>query len=66
MSDTTPLLRIVRGDPSPEQVAALVAVLASRGGPAAAADVVPSRWRSHLRASLPPAGPGAWQASAWR
>ncbi|MCU1692911.1 MAG: Acyl-CoA carboxylase epsilon subunit, partial [Frankiales bacterium] len=32
-----PHLTVVRGQPSPEQLAALVAVLATRGGAAAAA-----------------------------
>lgn len=60
-----PLLSVVRGEPSPEQLAALVAVLAARGGPpAAAAPPAPRRWRTPLRPVLPPAGPGAWQASA--
>ena len=60
-----PLLRVVRGAPSPEELAALIAVVASRGAPAAAPAPVVRRWRSPLRAPLPPAGPGAWQASAW-
>jgi hypothetical protein len=35
VSENTPILRIVKGDPTPEEVAALVAVLTAR---AAAAD----------------------------
>lgn len=60
-----PFLQVVRGDATPEEVAALVAVLASRGGAPAPAPAVPSRWRSPLRAPLPAPGPGAWTASAW-
>ncbi len=57
-------LRIVRGDATPEEIAAVVALLASRAG---AADepppAVPSAWgRPQLRAPLHP-GPGAWVAS---
>jgi hypothetical protein len=63
-----PVLRIVRGDPSPEEVAALAAVLAAAsGGGAPEPDSGPrSVWteRSALvRRPLHP-GPGAWQASA--
>ncbi|WP_018653534.1 acyl-CoA carboxylase subunit epsilon [Actinomadura flavalba] len=66
-------LRIVKGDPTPEEVAALVAVLTARARAAAAAraDDAPrpvSRWsdRSRLvRGAAPrPSGPGAWRASA--
>ena len=60
-----PLLQVVRGEPSPEQLAALIAVVASRGGAAAAPAPVVRRWRSPVRAPLPPAGPGVWRASAW-
>lgn len=62
MSDA-PLLRVVRGEPSPEQLAALVAVLASRGGAAPAPVVAPRLWRSTVRAALPAPGPGVWRAS---
>ncbi|SNS15440.1 acyl-CoA carboxylase subunit epsilon [Actinomadura mexicana] len=74
-ADSKPFLRVVRGDPGPEEVAALVAVLTARAGAAAAsrdgaAPPAPSRWadRSRLvRAALAdgpmPRGPGAWRAS---
>jgi len=65
-----PLLRVVRGDASPlapEEIAALVAVLASR---AAVADEPPEPTRSawsdrsaQLRRPVTP-GPGAWRSSA--
>ncbi|MEV4006042.1 acyl-CoA carboxylase subunit epsilon, partial [Actinomadura sp. NPDC049753] len=35
-ADSTPFLRVVRGDPGPEEVAALVAVLTARARAAAA------------------------------
>ena len=63
--DPRPLLSVVRGEPSPEQLAALVAGLVTRAGPpAASAPPAPRRWRTPLRPALPPPGPGAWQASA--
>jgi hypothetical protein len=71
MSDETPrpVLRIVRGEPSDAELAALLAVLAAgSGAPAAAAPEAPSAWRDRaalLRKPLHP-GPGAWRASARR
>lgn len=64
-----PVLRIVRGDPSPEEAAALVAVLsAAGGGDALAPDAgPPSRWARPadlVRAPVRP-GPGGWRASAF-
>ncbi|WP_432490884.1 acyl-CoA carboxylase subunit epsilon [Kineococcus gypseus] len=61
-------LRIERGHPEPEELAALTVVLTTL----AAAPAVPpppppaSRWADRRRAlGLPPApGPGAWRASA--
>lgn len=65
MTDLRPFLSVVRGEPTPEQLAALVAVLATRGGSAApSAPPAPRRWRTPLRPALPAPGPGAWQASA--
>lgn len=61
-----PLLRVLRGSPSDEELAALVAVLAVRAaGPEAVPATVPSRWADRdalVRRTLPPAGPGAWRA----
>lgn len=57
-------LRIVRGDATPEEVAALVAVLATRGG-VAEDPRTRSQWsRPQPRAALPSPGPGAWRAAA--
>ena len=57
-------LRIVRGDATPEEVAALVAVLASRGGGVAAAPVTTAWAKPQVRRPLPTPGPGAWRAAA--
>jgi len=60
-----PFLRVVRGDATPEELAALVAVLAAAGGePAAAPRRVPAWSAPHrgLRRTFP-AGPGGWRVS---
>ena len=65
MTEETPLLRVVKGDPSAEEVAALVAVLASMGDPAPAPRRSPE-WSAHhrkVRTTLPH-GPGGWRSSA--
>ncbi|GAB3434086.1 hypothetical protein GCM10027517_01760 [Phycicoccus ginsengisoli] len=64
-----PPLRLVRGDATPEEVAALLAVLSAAAGaddPAPAPRPV-SQWASRERAVRRPAapGPGAWRASGW-
>ena len=73
-------LRLVRGDASPEELAALVAILATIHGPDAG-DGGPdpggrpspangrspdSRWSTHrrMRPTTLPHGPGGWRASA--
>jgi len=64
-----PRLTIVRGDPTPEQIAALVAVLTARlqsAGQARVSEAPRSGWSSTsrmMRGPLSP-GPGAWKASA--
>ena len=65
-----PVLRVVRGDPSPEEVAALTAVIAAAsGGADEPQDTGPrSAWterESLVRRRITP-GPGAWRMSAWR
>ena len=65
-----PPLRLVRGDASPEEIAALLAVLSAASG---GEEPAPAPRRTSVRASrerlvrrpLTP-GPGAWRASAWR
>lgn len=62
-----PLLRVVRGEPSDEELAALTAVLAAAGSQPVTEPPAPrSVWADpahRLRAPLRP-GPGAWRASA--
>ena len=67
VTDPGPVLRVIRGDATPEEIAAVVAVLLSR---AATADTpppsAPSAWADRsrlLRRPLSP-GPGAWRRSA--
>jgi hypothetical protein len=61
-------LRVIRGDPTPEEVAALVAVLVPRvHGRAVPAEPTPrpSRWQASARPANPQRpGPDAWRASA--
>mgnify|MGYP005823826771 CR=1 FL=1 len=61
-----PALRIVRGAPDEAELAALVAVLAARGGGEPEPEPVRSGWTDRtfgLRGRFDP-GPGAWQRSA--
>ena len=66
-AEPLPPLRLVRGDATPEEIAALVAVLSAAG---AAGDPAPprprSQWASRERAVRQPLAPGrgAWRASA--
>ncbi len=58
------LLRVVHGNPSPEEVAALVAVVAARSGADDPAPATRSLWSTPtLRGGHHPAR-GAWRASA--
>lgn len=66
-----PLLRVVKGDPTPEQLAALVAVVAASA--AGGTEEPPRRraeWSARHRLVRQPHllahrhGPGAWRASA--
>ena len=63
-----PFVRVVRGEPTAEELAALVVALAATAGaePTAPLPPVRSGWASYadaIRAPLHP-GPGAWVASA--
>jgi hypothetical protein len=66
-NDERPLLRVVRGTPDDEELAALTAVVASiASGPRPAPEQAPrSRWadRAALVRRPLPFGPGAWRAS---
>ncbi|WP_110182785.1 acyl-CoA carboxylase subunit epsilon [Nocardioides solisilvae] len=60
-----PLLRVVNPDATPEEVAALVAVLSALGGGEAPAPKPRPRWSAPerlVRRTLPH-GPGGWRAS---
>ncbi|MCU4747058.1 acyl-CoA carboxylase epsilon subunit [Streptomyces xiamenensis] len=63
------MIRVVRGNPTPEELAAAVAVVRARVAAAAgtkdAAAPAPGGWAARggaVRRPLPPPGPGAWQA----
>lgn len=60
-----PFIRVVRGNPTAQELAALVTVLLARREPEPAAPAPVSRWR---RSALPSGGPrpgrGNWRASA--
>jgi hypothetical protein len=60
-----PLLRVVRGNPTPEELAAVTAVIAARSVATETAKVAVSDWAdpsgAHRRSV--PVGPGAWAAS---
>ena len=62
------LVRVVKGDPSPEELAALIAVITARsGGSDDGREAAPSSWADRsrgLRPTLSP-GAGAWRASAF-
>jgi hypothetical protein len=68
--DQQPLLRVVKGDPSPEELAALVTVVSAMSAAAAEADAGQKRpkpeWSAHHRKLRAPHrhGPGAWRTSA--
>ena len=66
-ADRRPVLRVLRGNATPEEIAAVVAVLLSRSAAAEPPPPsAPSAWADRsrlLRRPLSP-GPGAWRRSA--
>jgi hypothetical protein len=67
-----PMLRIVRGDPTEAEIAALITVIAARARQRASArrrhqELPRSAWTDRSRLVRQPvrAGLGAWRASAW-
>ncbi len=66
-TDGAPLLRVVSGSPTPEEIAAVVAVLAAASRARGEGEATPtfSRWsaRESLVRTPLPAGRGAWRAS---
>lgn len=66
------ILRVVKGELTPEELAALVAVIAARNAAAANATAGPrprirSAWGEPARMARPPHrhGPDQWRRSAW-
>lgn len=63
------MIKIVRGEPTAEELAAIVAVVAARAasGGAAESPAVRSEWNAPARQARTPLrpGPGAWRASGW-
>jgi len=64
-----PVLAFVRGNPSPEEIAAVVTVLSARARPPGAAtsgETVRSGWSARSRLLRAPVlrSPGGWRASA--
>ncbi len=64
--DQRPLLRIVKGDATPEEVAALVAVVAAVGSSSEPAPRRTPEWSAHHRKTRVtlPHGPGGWRSSS--
>lgn len=67
-----PMLRVVRGDPTQAEIAALIMVITARARRRAAArrhrpEPPHSAWTDRSRLVREPMrpGPAAWQASAW-
>jgi len=63
-----PALRVVRGEPTPEELAVVIALASAGGGGEVEPTVaVRGRWNDaallHRRSVL--SGPGGWRASAW-
>ena len=66
MTEDTPLLRIVHGDPTPEEIAALVTVVSAIASTPAGGEEKPrSEWAApHRRVrAFHRHGPGAWRFS---
>jgi len=63
-----PFLRVVSGNPTPDELAALTVLLATAGQPAEADDPAATTGWGDLSLRLrrlPAPGPGAWRSSAW-
>ena len=65
-SADTPVIRVERGNPTPEQLAALTAVLAAASAGGAPTPAPRTLWtaRSRFARPRPAVGPGGWRASA--
>ena len=62
---TTPVLKVVNADATPEEIAAIVALFSSMGGASAPPQKVAPAWSANFRRLRPqhPHGPGGWRAS---
>ena len=65
VADDRPVLRVVKGDAAPEEIAALVAVIASMGAAVPPEPKPRSTWADPARRlrSVHRHGPGEWRAS---
>ena len=65
-SDSTPVLRVLNADATPEEIAVLVAVFSALGSAASAPAEPVSEWASHHRKvrRTVPHGPGGWRSRA--
>ena len=63
--EPTPPLVVIKGDATPEEVAALLAVLSTSGGAEAPAPPRKSQWSAHHRKvrATHPHGAGGWRSS---
>ncbi|WKX70771.1 acyl-CoA carboxylase epsilon subunit [Streptomyces sp. XD-27] len=66
------MIKVVRGNPTPEELAAALAVVQARAAAAAAAapgQVIPDEWADPARTipsgRVPHPGPKAWRTSFW-
>jgi hypothetical protein len=68
VTESGPVLRVIRGDAAPEEIAAVVAALLSAAASDAfgASDAPPSAWSDRSRLLRRPVhpGPDAWRRSA--
>jgi Acyl-CoA carboxylase epsilon subunit len=64
-ASSVPFLRVIKGDPTPEELAALVTVLAALGSAVAVPPRRMTEWNAprRLHRMVPRHGPGAWRAS---
>jgi hypothetical protein len=70
VTESGPVLRVIRGDATPEEIAAVVAALLARAAASSAASApdrpAPSAWADRSRLLRRPVhpGPDAWRRSA--
>ena len=67
VTDRVPFLRVVKGNPTPDEVAALVAVLSARAAAVEESARPPAMYADPVAGHRRPMriGPGAWVASGW-